>query len=97
MSSLHSLHRGRPCQPKWFFLAAAASHPYGVVRAADWKLIENYEDMSVELYNLKEDLSEAHDLAKERPKQADELRKMLHKWRKSVDAQMSPPNPDLKH
>ena len=36
--------------------------PYGVVRAGDWKLVEFYEDMRVELYNLKDDLSEARDL-----------------------------------
>ena len=62
--------------------------PYGAVRAGDWKLIEHYEDMRVELYNLKEDLSEAHDLAAANPKKVNELRKLLHKWRTAVDAQM---------
>jgi len=65
--------------------------PYGAVRAGDWKLIEFYEDMRVELYNLKEDLSEAHDLARERPDMALELRTRLHNWRRSVNAQMPTP------
>ncbi len=67
------------------------------MRAGDWKLIEFYEDMRVELYNLKDDLSEAHDLAKAKPEKAAELRTMLHNWRQSVDAQMPTPNPDFKH
>ena len=68
-------------------------HPYGVVRADDWKLIESYEDMRVELYNLRDDLGETRDLAKAKPEKATELRALLHKWRESVDAQMPTPNP----
>ena len=41
--------------------------PFGAVRAGDWKLIEFYEDMRVELYNLKDDLGEARDLAESSP------------------------------
>lgn len=70
--------------------------PFGVVRAGDWKLIEFYEDMRVELYNLKDDLGETRDLAKEQPEKAGELRVRLHHWRQSVDAQMPTPNPALK-
>jgi arylsulfatase A len=70
--------------------------PYGAVRAGDWKLIEFYEDMRVELYNLKEDISEAHDLAKGQPAKAAELRQMLHDWRKAVDAQMPTANPNFR-
>jgi len=70
--------------------------PYGVVRASDWKLIEFYEDMRVELYNLKDDLSEMRDLAGEKREKAAELRALLHNWRQSVDAQMLAPNPNLK-
>lgn len=32
--------------------------PYGAVRLGDWKLIEWYENMRLELYDLKVDLSE---------------------------------------
>ena len=62
--------------------------PYSAVRSGDWKLIEFYEDMHVELYNLKNDLGETTDLAKRLPEKAAELRNRLHAWRKSVDAQM---------
>ena len=71
--------------------------PFGVVRAGDWKLIEFYEGLRVELYNLKDDLGETRDLAKEKPEKADELRALLHHWRQSVGAQMPTPNPDFKH
>ncbi len=70
--------------------------PYGVVRAGDWKLIEWYKGMRVELYNLKDDLSEAHDLAQEKPEKAAELRRLLHHWRQAVEAQMPTPNPEFK-
>ena len=67
--------------------------PFGAVRAGDWKLIEFYEDMRVELYNLNRDLGETRDLSEQTPGKVAELREMLHQWRKSVDAQMPTPNP----
>ncbi len=68
--------------------------PYGAVRARDWKLIEFYEDMHVELYNLQEDISETTDLAAKMPEKGAQLRQMLHQWRESVGAQMPQPNPN---
>ena len=70
--------------------------PYGAVRAGDWRLVEFYEDMHVELYNLKDDVGEKNDLAGQMPEKAEELRKRLHAWRKAVGAQMPTPNPDYK-
>ena len=68
--------------------------PYGAVRARDWKLIEFFEDMHVELYSLRDDQAETTDLAEKMPAKAAELRKMLHDWRTRVGAQMPTPNPD---
>jgi len=68
--------------------------PCGAVRKGDFKLIEFYEDGHVELYNLKDDIGEQHDLAAEMPEKAAELRKMLADWRKAVNAQMPTPNPN---
>ena len=70
--------------------------PYGAVRLGDWKLIEFYEDDRVELYNLKDDVGEQHDLAVDMPEKAKELRDRLHAWRKEVGAQMPTLNPDFK-
>ena len=72
--------------------------PGGAVRMGDWKLIENYEAGDLELYNLKQDLSEANNLAKSEPGRAQEMLEKLRAWRKSVDANMPRPNPDyVKH
>jgi arylsulfatase A-like enzyme len=66
--------------------------PSGAVRLGDYKLIEFYEDNHVELYNLKNDLSEKNDLAELNPEKVDELNILLHEWRENVDAQMPYPN-----
>lgn len=68
--------------------------PYGAIRKGDFKLIEYYNDMRVELYNLKDDLGEQHNLAASMSKKAEQLRKRLHAWRKEVAAQMPTPNPN---
>ncbi|MFN4258981.1 MAG: sulfatase [Gemmataceae bacterium] len=67
--------------------------PYSAIRAGDWKLIEFFEDNHVELYHLKDDLSEKHDLADKMPNKTNELRARLHAWRKAVGAQLPKPNP----
>jgi len=70
--------------------------PGGAIRSGDFKLIEFYEDDRMELYNLRADLGEQHDLAAEMPDKAAELRQMLHQWRTEVGAVMPQPNPDWK-
>jgi arylsulfatase A-like enzyme len=67
--------------------------PSGAVRLGDYKLIEFYEDNHIELFNLKNDIKEETDLAKNQPEKAKELKHILHQWRKSVGAQMPYPNP----
>jgi arylsulfatase A-like enzyme len=66
--------------------------PVSAIRHKDWKLLEYYEDGHVELYNLKEDLEEATDLAVERPDIATDLRQRLDQWRKEVNAQLPEKN-----
>jgi arylsulfatase A-like enzyme len=67
--------------------------PAGAIRAGDWKLIEYFEDNRVELYKLRDDLSEANDLAARQPEMAQDLRVRLANWRKSVGAAMPTANP----
>ncbi|HEX7446929.1 MAG TPA: hypothetical protein VF306_05245 [Pirellulales bacterium] len=62
----------------------------------DYKLIEWFEDGRVELYNVREDLSEWHDLAGSMPDRVDQMRELLHGWRKEVAAAMPTPNPDYR-
>ena len=68
--------------------------PGGAVRCGDYKLLEYYENNTVQLFNLKNDIGEQNDLAESEPEKARELSDMLHKWLKDIDAQMMPPNPD---
>ncbi len=69
--------------------------PCGAIRDGDWKLIEWFEDGSLELFNLRDDLSEKQNLAAERPDIVKKLHAKLIAWRKSVNAVMPTPNPDF--
>ena len=62
--------------------------PAGAVRLGDWKLVDNFELAKVELYNLKEDVGECHDVANEFPAKRDELHRLLINWRQKVQANM---------
>lgn len=66
---------------------------YSAIRLGDWRLVEHLWNNEIELYNLKEDISEQHNMAKLNPKQAEKLYSMLKKWRIAVNAQMPIPNP----
>jgi arylsulfatase A len=68
--------------------------PGGAVRYKNFKLLEYFENGTVQLFDLDKDLGELHDIAKENPAKVKELKDMLHQWRKSVNAKMMPPNPD---
>jgi arylsulfatase A-like enzyme len=63
------------------------------VRARDWKLLEYFEDYHVELYNLRQDPGEQHDLAADQPKRTAQLRARLHAWWNEVGAQLPERNP----
>jgi arylsulfatase A-like enzyme len=64
--------------------------PGGAIRLGDYKLLEYFENNTVQLFNLKTDPGEQNDLAKAQPKKAGELLKMLQVWRQEVSAQMMP-------
>lgn len=68
--------------------------PHSAIRAGDWKLIHFLDDNHTELYQLENDLSETHDLSREQPEKTAELLAQLSAWRRSVKAQLPPPNPD---
>jgi arylsulfatase A-like enzyme len=66
--------------------------PVGVIRHGDWKLMEFFEDGKLELYNLKDDVSEKNNLAATMSTRAEEMRKQLADWRNEIDAKMPTPN-----
>jgi arylsulfatase A-like enzyme len=66
--------------------------PVSSVRAGDWKLMEFLEDGKQELYNLKRDIGEEHNVAKQNPDKVKELHAKLVAWREQVGAKMPTPN-----
>lgn len=68
--------------------------PGSSIRAGDWKLIEFFEDGRCELYNLRDDIAEDHNLAEVFPELTATLRQRLAAWREDVEARLPEPNPD---
>src|SRR5690606_34400781 len=60
----------------------------GSIRKGDWKMIEFFDDKSIELYNLKSDPSETTNLSVKQPEKVKELSKDLAAWRSRVGASM---------
>ncbi len=58
------------------------------VRQGRYKLIENFDDGSVELYDLAEDIGEKHDLSLQMPEKAAQLKAELKAWREASGAVM---------
>ena len=65
--------------------------PVGGVRRGDYKLIEFFEDGTLELYNLRNDQGETTNLADQMPDRVEELHEILRTWREAVDADMPTP------
>jgi len=70
------------------------SFPSSVIRAGDWKLMENLETGQVALYNLADDVGERHNLADRESTKAAELLGRLKAWRDAVGADPMRPNPE---
>jgi arylsulfatase A-like enzyme len=68
--------------------------PGGAIRSGNYKLLEYYEDGTIQLFNLKDDIGEQHDLATSEPEKAQALLNKLRNWRKSIGAKIMDPNPD---
>ncbi len=79
----------------WHYPVYHHAEPAGAVREGDWKLVENFETGAVELFNLKEDIGETHNLAAQMPEKATGLLEKLNTWRQSVGARLPRPNPDF--
>ena len=98
--SLLGLWRGEelPDMPLfWHFphYTNQGGRPAGAIRLGDWKLIENFEDGSLELYDLARDCGELKNLAEQEPQRVADLQQRLAQWRGRVGAQMPQPNPEF--
>ena len=65
--------------------------PNGAIRSGRYKLLEYYENGTVQLFDLESDIGERHDLSQSQPEITDRLKRMLHDWREDVDAKMPYP------
>lgn len=65
-----------------------SNRPGGAVRSGKHKLIRRYDDNSLELYDLANDLSETHNLALQKPDVAAQLDDQLGRWLKETNAQL---------
>lgn len=65
--------------------------PGAAIRDGDWKLIQFYEYDSVELYNLKDDISESNDLSRSHPGKTAELLAKLKAMQKETGSKLPYP------
>ncbi|MEM8955043.1 MAG: sulfatase [Verrucomicrobiota bacterium] len=98
--SLTSLVQGDPIDDRaiyWHF-PHYSNHgmqsPAGAIREGKYKLIEYFENGTLQLFDLENDIGEQNDLSQAEPAKAKALQKKLHQWRKTVGAQMMEPNPE---
>ena len=56
----------------------------GSIRKGDWKLIAFFDDGTTELYNLREDIGEQHDLSAQHPEKVAMLLQNLKQWQHDV-------------
>ncbi len=89
-----------PLQPRALFwhqphYSNQGGRPTGAIREGDWKLVEQYENGSAELYNLATDSGEMTDLSMKEPKRTADLRGKLAEWLQENGAQENMPNPSF--
>jgi arylsulfatase A-like enzyme len=80
----------------WYYphYSPQAKQPAGAVREGAYKLIEFYDPVGVELYNLREDIGETNDLSKAMPEKTEALLDKLRAWLDAVDAVKHTLNPE---
>lgn len=65
------------------------------IRVGNWKLIEFYEENTMELYDLSKDLEEQYDLSAENPEKVAALKQKLEAVQVATHAQFPTENPDF--
>ena len=93
------LENRQPPQRKFFWhfphYNNQGGRPAGAVRDGDWKYVTYYDTGEVQLFNLKEDVSERSNLASQGTAQAARLKKLHDDWLTAIDAQRNTPNLDF--
>ena len=93
-SSAHDSELVRPLfwhYPHW---GNQGGTPGSAVRAGDWKLIRWYDDKPAELYNLRDDIGEQHNVAQANPEKLAQLNALLDAYLEETDAKLPIANPN---
>lgn len=78
----------------WYYPHYTQQMPGYAIRKGNYKLIEYYDPLKIELFNLQEDIGEKHNLAKNNPEKIIELRHSFDEWLKRMNPIMHTPNPN---
>ncbi len=94
-SFLSALQAAATADPRTLFWHYPHYHgstwaPGAAIRSGDFKLIEFFDEDTVELYDLSQDLGEQQNLADKQPEKVKTLRAELAAWRKEVGASVPP-------
>lgn len=86
----------KPRQLYWHFphYHGSGNRPSAAIRSGDFKLIQWFEQDSLELYNLSNDLGERMNLVDSLPGKAQELLQALQKWQEETGAKFPVANPN---
>ncbi len=76
----------------WHYPNTYDQPPYSTVRKGDWKLIYQHVGSKLELYNIRNDISEKTNLAEKKPDKLKELAKVLSNFLKETGALMPSDN-----
>ena len=69
--------------------------PSSIIRKGNWKLISYYQDNTMELYNVADDIGEQTNVATEHPEITTQLRSDLDNWLRETEAAMPSNNPNF--
>ncbi|MCH2136164.1 MAG: sulfatase [Phycisphaerales bacterium] len=76
-------------QPHQWGASGPGIEPFTAIRVGRWKLLLYHDGPSVELYDLSEDISEAHNVAQDHPEQVELLLEHLRRVAAGTGLQMS--------
>lgn len=101
--NLLPLFKGRKIEDRalyWYF-PHYSNHgmqsPGGAIRWKNYKLLEYYENNTVQLFDLDTDPGEQHEISAIHPHIVNKLRKKLHHWRDNIGAVGMRENPTYQH
>lgn len=82
----------------WYYphYSPQSKMPGAAIRSGNYKLIQFYDPVKVELYNLEADIGETNDLSGQMPEKTHQLSGKLEKWLDESGTILHTPNPNYK-